>query len=135
MTRRLLNLANALSVALCAASAALWAQSEVWPVLWVWPWDSDRQFESAEGELRIIRRLPRPPGAFPAGVAFQWVGVAYWFPLGVGGAAAAASALAAAPARRRARRAREGRCPECGYDLRASPGRCPECGAAADAAG
>ena len=27
------------------------------------------------------------------------------------------------------RRRRAGRCPACGYDLRASPGRCPECGA------
>lgn len=26
------------------------------------------------------------------------------------------------------RRLREGRCPACGYDLRATPGRCPECG-------
>ena len=30
---------------------------------------------------------------------------------------------------------RRGRCPNCGYDLRASPGRCPECGAAAGGAG
>jgi hypothetical protein len=33
-------------------------------------------------------------------------------------------------ARRRSRRARTGRCPACGYDLRATPDRCPECGAA-----
>jgi hypothetical protein len=26
------------------------------------------------------------------------------------------------------RRRRQGRCPACGYDLRATPGRCPECG-------
>ena len=30
---------------------------------------------------------------------------------------------------RRRRRAAGGRCPACGYDLRATPGRCPECGA------
>ena len=29
---------------------------------------------------------------------------------------------------RHRRRLRAGRCPACGYDLRATPGRCPECG-------
>lgn len=40
--------------------------------------------------------------------------------------------LASRGIRRRARRRsrlRVGRCPECGYDLRASAGTCPECGA------
>jgi hypothetical protein len=33
--------------------------------------------------------------------------------------------------RRRRRRLLQGRCPHCGYDLRATPGRCPECGTSA----
>ena len=38
-----------------------------------------------------------------------------------------------ASALRRRRRQQTGRCPQCGYDLRATPGRCPECGTPAKA--
>ncbi len=40
----------------------------------------------------------------------------------------AAAAVRFRDRRRRVGRARAGRCPACGYDLRATPGRCPECG-------
>jgi hypothetical protein len=45
--------------------------------------------------------------------------------------AAILPALATARRRRRRRLHEQGRCPRCGYDLRATPGRCPECGTAA----
>jgi hypothetical protein len=32
------------------------------------------------------------------------------------------------PTRQRNKWIKEGRCPECGYDLSATPDRCPECG-------
>jgi predicted amidophosphoribosyltransferase len=36
--------------------------------------------------------------------------------------------LAFADLRKQQTRADEGRCANCGYDLRATPNRCPECG-------
>jgi hypothetical protein len=46
---------------------------------------------------------------------------------------AALPTLALYGVRRRRRRVTSGRCPACGYDLRATPDRCPECGAPAAA--
>ena len=54
----------------------------------------------------------------------------YWF---VTLALAAPPALIARRWRTTRRRAQEGRCPICGYDLRATPERCPECGTPAKA--
>jgi hypothetical protein len=51
--------------------------------------------------------------------------VPYWLPCVLG---AALPAWRAAARRASRRRRRTGRCPSCGYDLRATPDRCPECG-------
>jgi len=51
-----------------------------------------------------------------------------WFFAVVGCIAPTAWLLTFLRIRRRAAHLRAGRCPVCGYDLRASEGRCPECG-------
>jgi hypothetical protein len=56
--------------------------------------------------------------------------VPHWFILGL---IAIFPVRAALRRRRMARWKREGRCVQCGYDLRASPQRCPECGQVATA--
>jgi hypothetical protein len=50
----------------------------------------------------------------------------YWFAASLAAGSPAAWMIARG---RRRRRVEAGRCPVCGYDLRASPDRCPECGA------
>jgi hypothetical protein len=62
-------------------------------------------------------------------VAQEAYAVPYWFMVSVS-AILPATILIRLPRLLRVRgRTRSGRCPECGYDLRASPDRCPECGA------
>ena len=76
--------------------------------------------EAYRGQVTHFVRLPPTP---------LWgVAVPHWV---VALVAAALPAHALVRLRRAAlvrRRAEEGRCEQCGYDLRATPGRCPECG-------
>ena len=72
--------------------------------------------------------LRGPPGSQYAVGVWRQITVPYYL---VVIACLALPALQAARAVRAARvrnRARDGRCPQCGYDLRATPERCPECG-------
>ena len=64
------------------------------------------------------RRLDVPVASVP-----HWSVAAATGVLPTGWAGATVSRVARSRSRRRV-----GRCPRCGYDLRATPGRCPECG-------
>jgi hypothetical protein len=90
-------------------------------------------------EQEVYQASFNAPGRRPLGVSsFEyWTITNHGGPIRWLGAVAVPHALAAAAfavppfvaaARRWRRRRRPGRCPACGYDLRATPDRCPECG-------
>ena len=99
-------------------------------------WHSRHRFE-AIASLSIVVILVEvllPATKFSHGGGRNLVGYIL-FGIGVGSvpiilADAALSTLGTIADRRARQRHAAGRCPACGYDLRASKGRCPECGRA-----
>jgi hypothetical protein len=78
--------------------------------------------------LHLAKTVGRPDGQWRFGARrLLIVYLPYWLPV-------LAFALPPVPSSfrflRRRHRMGAGRCPNCGYDLRATPGRCPECGTA-----
>ena len=82
-------------------------------------YQADANLAAARARARAIAGVPATARPVPYAVPGVGFGVV---PLVWLGARAAAG-------RRHRRRMATGRCPACGYDLRATPGRCPECGA------
>ena len=97
-------------------------------------WEPLRLFQAVVGARG--GGAPDPANMEPgsaAGATVAYVGDWLYFPHYAAMIACALPPAAALHRRRRRRqRGRSGRCPECGYDLRASPQRCPECGHATD---
>jgi hypothetical protein len=81
-------------------------------------------FAAGEGTISTLGLRSDGGGAFPQGRVTVLV-VPHWFLAALLCLPGAARLTARA---RHARRRRHGRCPQCGYDLRATPDRCPECG-------
>jgi hypothetical protein len=164
LPRILLNAATAVSLGLCVATTLLWVRS-YWRVDFaerIWP-DAVVQVWSTSGLVALTRHdlsgrgYPAMPWSWtsePHGrddqdlpgwnhLRFGWerrprggiLFVPHWA-VAVGAGILPAWRVVGVTRRRRAAvRARAGRCPACGYDLRATPDRCPECGTATEAAG
>ena len=111
------------------------------PPLWDWAGVTPRATPLAKagvawGTVPVMRQvpvlsgLPVLGGLFQARVTGRYVKAPWWSLVALTAAGPVARAISSF---RRGRRRRAGRCPACGYDLRATPGRCPECGTAASA--
>ena len=155
MARRLWNALTGLSLLLCAAACVLWARSFVvrdqvsvfaaghWvtahSVLGVFavydlPYDTSRSVRPQWASEPVSPGVPRRE-MWRSVVRFTYhggyassPGRAAMFPQWTVAALFALLPAARLYRRLRPRRA-DGRCPACGYDLRATPDRCPECGA------
>ena len=129
MIRRLFTFASALSLLLCAATAAEWVRSYRVPNLIAWQGSPFKFFMAfvVTGRIKLgyVRWPPDDGICHHPGV--QWVDLPFWD---------VAAGFAGLPlcwvlhAGFRASRPRPGQCAVCGYDLRASTDRCPECGRA-----
>ena len=102
--------------------------------------------------LQVFRTYPQPSNRFlgfewadrrmttgsnarvwlpaPISVTQRLLAIPFWLPALLLLIAPAAWLTAAFRRRRRRKRLQSGRCPACGYDLRAAADRCPECGTA-----
>lgn len=74
--------------------------------------------------------LPSEPGFYSPAFRLRGLATPYWPFAAVGLLGAALSGRRLLVLRRARLRLLSGRCPRCGYDLRASNARCPECGSA-----
>ena len=155
--RRFFNGLTAVSLLLCAAVVALWVRSDEHPARATGRFGTHGYgIRSAHGGVEVWRGWDpwdlmdsadpyRPLGSVPgwlgveragrwerAGGAFESRGLRFPHALPALGASVLPLAWLArrltASARRRAAARGPGRCPQCGYDIRATPGRCPECG-------
>jgi hypothetical protein len=141
LAHHLFTLCSAMSLLLCVAVCVLWVVSKGNIVrVSAGAWHYSAKF--AAGRLTVFWESPArmlalpavtPPGTFrvPVSNAYQLarVPLAVLIPLLLG---APIAWLGDHVRRGRSRRRlAEGRCPVCGYDLRASPHRCPECGTSA----
>jgi hypothetical protein len=149
LPRRLLNATAVLSMALIVVVSVLWVRN-FWVVEWV-HWNAPRWFASVSSNDCTLQLwiLPRHVDDWDPGwnygnapnerfFEYFWgvprlatdgelkAAIPYW----VLTAASACASLVAWGIRRLRRKESDysGRCPACGYDLRATPDRCPECG-------
>jgi hypothetical protein len=90
--------------------------------------DPHQRRTSAPGRSPFWRRVEVYRDAGGPTPRFRAVVVPVAYPIALSALLPAARGVRAVRARRRIK---SGRCPACGYDLRATPGRCPECGTVA----
>jgi hypothetical protein len=147
LPRILLNAATVVSLVLCVGTVALWARTYLGPqVEFFTTIDTGRSYGVGTERGGVIGFLQQerpayrdgdPDDFWRDGGGFRFLrvtsdGMRRWnlvLPFWALAVATALTPLARVGSRwRRTRRCRAGRCPACGYDLRATPERCPECG-------